>query len=168
MVMNPDGSNVNVWTGGSDEWIYRQGVKNESLAPGCSSRVIVSKEQIATLQLWTVDLATGAHYQLTHLGDIAYDPVWSPVGNTIAFVSPAPGNDEIFLINADGTGLTQLTSNEWEWDKHPSWSPDGSQIVFWSNRDTQRKQIWVMNADGSNLRNLSNNNFNDWDPVWVK
>ena len=86
----------------------------------------------------------------------------------IAFVSASPGNDEIYTIRPDGSELKRLTTNTWEWDKHPSWSPDGTQIVFWSNRDTQRKQIWVMNADGSNQRNLSSNQFNDWDPVWVK
>jgi hypothetical protein len=168
MVMDPDGSNVYVWTGGSDEWIYQMAVRNESFAPGGSHRVVVSKEQINILQLWTVEMATGLTQQITHMKAIAYDPVWSPTGNTIAFVSPEPGNDEIFIVNADGSGLTQLTFNQWEWDKHPTWSPDGSQIVFWSNRETQRQQIWIMNADGSNQRNLSNNTFNDWDPVWVK
>jgi hypothetical protein len=168
MVMDPDGSNVNVWTGGSDGWIYAQAIKNEAFAAGGGQEVIVSKEQITSLQLWVVDVAAGTKVQLTHLQDIAYDPVWSPTGNTIAFVSPEPGNDEIFVINADGSGLTRLTTNQWEWDKHPSWSPVGSQILFWSNRYTQRKKICIMNADGSNPRNLSNRNFNDWDPVWVK
>jgi hypothetical protein len=168
MVMNPDGSNVNVWTGGSDEWVYAQAMKREAFAPGGGQQVVVSQEQISSLQLWTIDFASGARSQLTHMNNIAYDPVWSPTGNTIAFVSPEPGNDEIFIINADGSNLTQLTFNEWEWDKHPSWSPDGSQLVFMSNRDSQRQQIWIMNADGSNPRNLSNNKFNDWDPVWVK
>ncbi|MCC6457202.1 MAG: PD40 domain-containing protein [Caldilineaceae bacterium] len=168
MVMEPDGSNVNVWTGEAPEWVYAQAKNGESLAPAGDFQVVVSNQQISSLQLWTVDIKNGTRFQLTRFEEIAYDPVWSPVDNTIAFVSPDPGNDEIFLINADGTGLTRLTTNEWEWDKHPSWSPDGSRLVFWSNRDTQRKQIWVMNRDGSNLRNLSNNDFNDWDPVWVK
>jgi TolB protein len=60
-----------------------------------------------------------------------------------------------------------MTWNEWEWDKHPSWSPDGTQIVFWSNR-TGHQQIWVMDADGGNLYSLSRTGFNDWDPVWIK
>ncbi len=64
--------------------------------------------------------------------------------------------------------MRRLTSNSWEWDKHPSWSPDGTQIVFWSNRDTGRRQLWVMNADGSNPHVLLKSTFNDWDPVWAK
>jgi TolB protein len=113
-------------------------------------------------------LADGTLHQLTDFNTLSYDPTWSPVANTIAFVSPVADGDEIYTINTDGTGLQRLTVNTWEWDKHPSWSPNGSQFVFWSNRETSRRQIWIMNADGSNPRNLSNNPYNDWDPVWIK
>jgi Tol biopolymer transport system component len=64
--------------------------------------------------------------------------------------------------------MQRLTFNDWEWDKHPSWSPDGSQIVFWSNRETGLHQLWIMNRDGSNQRRLLESPANDWDPVWVK
>jgi TolB protein len=94
--------------------------------------------------------------------------VFSPRDNRIAFVSAESGNDEIYSINPDGSDMRRLTSNTWEWDKHPSWSSDGSQIVFWSNRDTGRRQLWVMNADGSNPHLLLKSTFNDWDPVWGK
>ena len=52
--------------------------------------------------------------------------------------------------------------------KTPVWSPDGQQIIWWSNRESGRKQIWIMNADGSQQRNLSRNDYNDWDPVWFR
>ena len=61
----------------------------------------------------------------------------------------------------------QLTANNWEWDKHPTWSPDGSEIAFFSNRSGMR-QIWVMGSDGSGQRNISSNIYDDWDPVWIK
>ncbi len=98
----------------------------------------------------------------------AYDPVWSPSGDRVAMVSTDPGNDEIYVINADGSGLLRLTNNTWEWDKHPTWSPDGEYILFYSNRDSGRRQLWIMESDGSNQRLLSNNQYNDWDPVWIK
>ncbi|MGA9351970.1 MAG: hypothetical protein WBW48_24640 [Anaerolineae bacterium] len=80
----------------------------------------------------------------------------------------AAGHD-IFVMNSDGTGRRKLTvAGELEWNRHPSWSPDGTQIVFWSNRETGHKQIWVMCADGSGKRNISNNPSNEWDPVWIK
>lgn len=167
MMMNADGSEVALWTGGPPQWIYRQARHNQEYSPDGRYRVIVSAEQVRNAQLWIIDLTNGARRQLTNFKAIAYDPVWSPIGNQIAFVSPEPGNDELFVINRDGTGLTRLTQNDWEWDKYPSWSPDGQQIVFWSNRESRTRQIWLMNADGSNLRNLSGNEFNDWEPVWI-
>jgi TolB protein len=99
---------------------------------------------------------------------IAYEPAWSPAAEQIAFVSNQSANDEVWVINHDGSGARQLTwdQHDW-WDKSPSWSPDGSKIVFWSNR-TGNRQIWVMDADGNNLHSLSRTGFNDWDPVWIK
>lgn len=107
--------------------------------------------------------------QLTYFGaGIAYGGAWSPTREQIVFVSTDTGNDEIWVVNRDGSNLLQLTRDEWSWwDKHPSWSPDGNQIVFWSNR-TGHGQIFVMGADGSNLYSLSRTGFNDWDPVWIK
>jgi Tol biopolymer transport system component len=99
---------------------------------------------------------------------LAFQPAWSPIAEQIAFVSNDSRNDEIWVINRDGSDAHQLTRDDHNWwDKHPSWSPDGSKIVFWSNR-TGNFQIWVMNADGSNLYSLSRTGFNDWDPVWIK
>jgi len=61
-----------------------------------------------------------------------------------------------------------LTDNP-DYDKHPSWSPDGNQIVYWSGPEGGPWQIWAVNAaDGSNKRNISNNDYNDWDPIWIK
>ena len=101
---------------------------------------------------------------------IVYDPMWSPTSDQIAFVATESGNDEIWLINSDGTFPTQLTKNEWEWDKSPTWSPDGNHIVFMSNR-TGNQQLWIMNADGSDQRLLMGwdnwTPYNDWAPVWV-
>ncbi len=106
--------------------------------------------------------------QLTTLKGASYDPAWSPTGEWIAFVSTDSGGDEIYRVNPDGSVTQRLTFNTWEWDKHPSWSPDGSRIVFYSNRDSGRRQLWMMNNDGSGQVNLSNNEYNDWDPVWVR
>jgi hypothetical protein len=102
---------------------------------------------------------------------IVYDPVWSPIGNQIAFVATESGNDEIWIINYDGSDPRQLTRNTWEWDKSPSWSPDGKQIVFMSNR-TGNQQLWLMNADGGDPKLLMGwdhwTPYNDSEPVWVK
>ena len=82
-------------------------------------------------------------------------PTWSPDGKKIAFQAvAAPGQlREIFVINVDGTDLTNLTNHPAD-DYRPDWSPDGRKIAFTSNRDGH-EQIYVMNADGSNVTRLT-------------
>jgi Tol biopolymer transport system component len=88
---------------------------------------------------------------------------FSPDGTKIVFqrsVAPAggaPRNFEVFTINVDGTGETNLTNNAGATlnsDSQPSWSADGNSIAFQSNR-AGNADIWVMNANGSNPRNLT-------------
>lgn len=82
----------------------------------------------------------------------------------VAFASDRDGDSEIFVINADGSGLTQLTFNSVDDDK-PSWSKDGRRIAFESNLDGDY-EIFVMDADGSNLTQLTRNNVEDYGPSW--
>ena len=91
-------------------------------------------------------------------------PEWSPDGRKFVFAkrlerSGAPCrpagrcNDEIYVINADGTGLQRLTRNAVP-DGHPVWSPDGRSIAFVSGRELNG-EIYVMNVDGSGQRRLT-------------
>lgn len=85
----------------------------------------------------------------------------------IAFAGNATGNYEIYSINPDGTGLTNLTNNPAS-DVLPAWSPDGTKIAFSSRfrpGDTSR-EIYVMNADGSGQQRLTNNAAFDSVPSW--
>jgi hypothetical protein len=181
-VVNPDGSDLAILT---DRWPYDQAIKRDRLSSDQRFLVLVkdaiintgkkdSSGEIVAVQLlvpslFFFDAFYDVEEQITHFGSgIAYDPAWSPTSERIAFVSNDSGNDEIWVINRDGSGALQLTrDNSNLWDKHPSWSPDGKQIVFWSNRAGVR-EIWIMDSDGGNLRRLSVSGFNDWDPVWIK
>ncbi|MFO3798148.1 MAG: TolB family protein, partial [Anaerolineales bacterium] len=67
-------------------------------------------------------------------------PVWSPDGRRIAFVAPGVGaekNADIFIINADGSGLFNLTQHPAD-DFQPAWSPDGRYIAFVTTRDGKK------------------------------
>jgi Tol biopolymer transport system component len=69
-------------------------------------------------------------------------------GEKIAFVSNRDGNDEIYVMNVDGSDLKRLTSHPDD-DQYPDWSPDGKQIAF------SRDGIYIMNPDGSDQTRLT-------------
>ena len=84
------------------------------------------------------------------------NPAWSPDGTRIAFQSFRDDNGEIYVMNADGSGATNLTENAGT-DTQPSFSPDGSKIVFSSDRSNISSEIFVMNADGTGQTPLTSN-----------
>ncbi|MDQ3954970.1 MAG: DPP IV N-terminal domain-containing protein [Actinomycetota bacterium] len=82
----------------------------------------------------------------------------------IAFATSRDGHLEVYVMNADGSGQTNLTNDPAE-DFDPAWSPDGTKIAFQSDRDGN-EEVYVMNADGSEQTNLTNNASNEGDPAW--
>jgi TolB protein len=85
----------------------------------------------------------------------------SALAGRITFSS---GTDDVYVVNANGSGLRKLTSNPAN-DFDPAWSPDGRMIAFRSERDGNT-EIYVMAADGSAQRNLSRDPSDDWGPTW--
>jgi Tol biopolymer transport system component len=89
-------------------------------------------------------------------------------GNTLVFAQQIDGvgNDrsEICTISIDGKIFTRLTNNDY-WDLYPVWSPDGSRIAFLSLRQTDL-DIYMMNADGSNVHRFYDSGGHDADIDW--
>lgn len=96
---------------------------------------------------------TGDHAILANTV-FSVEPRWS-VNDQVAFMSLMNGSElEIYVMNADGTGLRQLTSASNNGD--PVWSPDGTRITFGSDREGGNKlNVFVMNADGSQQKQLT-------------
>jgi WD40 repeat protein len=114
------------------------------------------------------------------LGDYPDSLIWSPDSGTIAFrafieskATPQPGIPQAFLgntihlIDVD-TGVERpLLADGSTGNIDPAWSPDGSQIAFASLR-SGTSEIWVVNADGANLRQLTHHNQLARYPVWLE
>ena len=69
----------------------------------------------------------------------------------LAFTTTRDGDAEVYAMNANGSGQVNLTSNPGQSDYRPSWSPDGKKVAFLRLYD-----LFVMNGDGTGLRNLTN------------
>ena len=128
-------------------------------------------------ELWVMnDDGTGVR-RVTDMAASALAPAWSPVGDQLAFHSNVDGEFEIYTIAADstpvGTGTdtrVKLTDNVGIQDQNPAWSPDGARLVFerggGTNVGDNTKEIWVMDADGSDAVQLTTNTDYEVQPTW--
>jgi Tol biopolymer transport system component len=96
---------------------------------------------------------------------LGYVPANSKWADQIAFSSDRDGNQEVYVMNVDGSNPVNLTNHP-ATDYVPDWSPDGTKIAFASTRDDGNWEVYVMNADGSHPVNLTNNPAEDFSPVW--
>ena len=105
-------------------------------------------------------------------------PLWSPRGDLIMFSRQADGDYEIYTVKPDGTGVKRLTFSKGN-DAHMGWSPDGEHIVFASTRmgfkdeaiynDAPQPygELFVMKYDGSDVQQITDNQWEDGTPAWV-
>ncbi len=104
----------------------------------------------------------GTPQNLTNSNSANTYPAWSPDHHRIAFVSDRDGNLQIYVMDADGHNVKQLTKGA-EISRAPAWSPDGKQLAF-CRHTADGPRIFVMDADGSHVKQI--NDGAGWDPAW--
>ena len=97
------------------------------------------------------------------IGALSASAAFPGANGKIAFTSERDGNQEIYVMNGDGSGVTRLTSNAVP-DYGPAFSADGTRIAFTRGSGPTDAEIYVMNADGSGQTNLTGNAVADYEP----
>ena len=85
-------------------------------------------------------------------------------GDWIAFNSRMAGDADIYIVQVNGSHLTQLTTSSAH-DLYPSWSPDGQQIVYQTNEGGDQ-ELAIIDIATKNVRKLTSNECDDWGPTW--
>lgn len=161
-----------------------------SWSPDGSKIAFASDRDKASCGCWGIYLmnsdGTGTVTLRVQSGSNSFAPAISPDGKKITFASNSSGNYEIYTMNLDGTGVVNLSNNTANDSgpqgidsdslpgaptavpfSGPSWSPDGSRITFTSNRDGPDLDVFIMNADGTNVIQLTSSSADDYDPFWL-
>ena len=143
--------------------------------PACSPdgrKIAFRSERDGTRDLYVMHRHGDNVIRLTSDNSRDSRPSWSPDGTKIAFSSSrwVVRNSEIYVMDADGENEINLTNHKWN-DVRPSWSPDGSKIAFVSFRNggmNDPLHIFVMNADGTGRRNLTEDTglTDSFSPTW--
>jgi TolB protein len=115
-------------------------------------------------QIYTIQLNGRQLNRITFDGKYNASPVWSPLGDRIAFCSMTDHNKfDIMTCQPDGKDIKRLTRGTGN-NEDPSWSPDGRFIIFSSDR-SGKSHIYCINANGANLRQITFSAYEETNPA---
>jgi Tol biopolymer transport system component len=169
--VRPDGSGRQRLTDSGAADVY------PALSPD-GSRIAFASDRTGHLEIHVMPAEGGPATALTKGSAESYDPAWSPDGTRIAFASNRTGNGDIYVMDADGSNVTPLTGIDlhpvFDFEGSPAWSPDGRRIAFVARPGDEPEvpesggnvEIYVMDADGSNVVRVTEDPGGDWDPAW--
>ena len=108
-------------------------------------------------QIAVLEFKSGKHQQLTFSRWLKRNlhPTWSPDGRRIAFSSDRDGDFDIYIMDANGKKVTNMTENSIGDDGSPHWSPVSQKVVFTSNRDGEAHMVYLLDVQTGNQRKLT-------------
>jgi TolB protein len=116
-----------------------------------------------TQQLFTIEPDGSNEQQLTDFPTASIeDPDWSPDGSKIAFGTDLGENVHIYVVNADGSGLTQITSGD-GFESAPSWSPDGTEMAIDAGEPGLPEGIFIVDVSTGGLTQVTANPYGIFD-----
>jgi TolB protein len=167
------------------------GTPTQAAQPGnsqSSGTILFTSNELSWDDLYTMDEQGGNIKRLTTIGRVGAGNCWqfgkrgswacsagaahySPDGTRIAFSrveTDRPAyNTEIYVMNADGSGLKNITNSSDFLEWSPDWSADGTRIVYVGRRNVdQESHLYVMDADGNHRSPLAYINNANFDPAW--
>ena len=128
-------------------------------------QIVFSSKRTGTPQIYIKGIDSGGVRRLTFKGANNTSPAWSPDGRKIAYVGIEDNKINIFVVDLKQGVPVQLTMDQGD-NEDPSWSPDGSMITFTSTRNGGVPRIFVMNASGSDQRQLLKMDGGQTQPSW--
>ena len=128
------------------------GKKNSTDTPGTEDSLLIRRSDI---RIENKRLTPEALWAMGRIGGVAVSPDASKVAYTVSYYSVPQNksNTEIFLMNADGSGNTQLTQDAWQ-ENQPVWIKEGKKLAYLSN-ESGSTQVWQMDPDGTDRRQLT-------------
>ncbi len=115
-------------------------------------RILFTSDRSGSLDLWSLELATGAVRRLTFDATDDWDPQWSPDGKHLLWSSNRGGHFEIWIAEPDGTGARQASADGRD-AENPTMSADGAWIVY-SSSNAAAPGIWKVRPDGRDATRL--------------
>ncbi|MBL7726653.1 MAG: PD40 domain-containing protein, partial [Dinghuibacter sp.] len=146
-----------------------------SISPNGQKIVFSSYRDNPMPELYVMNIDGSNVTRLTNNDNFEDAAEWSPDGQKIVFsrdikpatdtTSPTASNGEIFIMDADGRNVQQLT-NRPGFDGGPKFSPNGRRIAFYGKTATGHYDLFIMNADGSQVENITEDEMEDYSPSW--
>lgn len=137
------------------------------------TRITFTSDRDGNSEIYVMNADGSNQIRLTDSPENDETPKWSPDGTQIAYSTALDeGRAVIGLMNADGSDGRRITPDTFLY-RNPAWSPDGQWLALNSNQDAAPNmpsfsgmEIYIMRADGSELRRLTTNTVEDTDPSW--